>query len=52
MLARDNRFRRPSLDFMCLETSFTAQKQKFLVPRDSKWPLCETSQWNAFALVF
>ena len=29
-----------------LETSFTAQKQKFLVRRDSTWPLHEKSQWN------
>ena len=29
---------------MCLETSFTAQKQKFLVPRDSTWPLSGKSQ--------
>ena len=30
---------------MCLETSFTAQKQKFIVPRDSRWRSGESGQW-------
>ena len=51
ILARNNRFRRPSLEFMCLETSFTAQKQKVLVPRDSTWLLRERSQIHLSAFL-
>ena len=40
ILAIDNRFRTPSMELTCLETSFGAQKQQFSIPRDSTWPHC------------